>query len=154
MNPLQQVKNSTLLFATVATNATASQRVDRLGFDYAVFNITMPAATATNSSAKWGALTITQGDSTAISSGTAVTALTGTTNTSTTSGFVIQPNNNTSNPQTHSLHVDCRGKGRYLFITYQGAASHQTAFASVDLYRGAQAPDSDTERNVALTVVG
>lgn len=150
----QSLRSGVLTWATAATNSTSSVRVDRLGYDYAVMSISMPAATATNSSAKWGALTVSHGDSTAISSATAITSLTGSTATSVTQGFAISAHNDTSNPSLTKLQVDCRGRGRYLFLTYQCAASHQTAFASYDLYRGQQAADTDTERNVTQTVIG
>lgn len=155
MQPIaQNAKHVVLTWATLATNATSSSRVDRLGFDYADIKIIMPAATGTNSSAKWASCLISHGDSTAIASATAITSLTGTTNSSTTSGFVIQAQNNTSEPQVTRLGVDCRDKGRYLFVTLQGAASHQTAYVTADLYTANEHPDTDTKRNVAVTKVG
>jgi hypothetical protein len=59
-------KTVVLLNATIATNATTSAMVDRLGFDYAMINVVMPPATATNSSAKWTVLKLQESDTTAV----------------------------------------------------------------------------------------
>lgn len=155
MQPKAQNSKSVIMtWATLSTSATSSSRVDRLGFEYADITVVMPVATATNSSAKWASCTILHGDSTAVSSATAVTALTGTTNSSTTSGFVIAAQNDTSNPQVTRLGVDCRGKGRYLFLQLQGAASHHTAYAIANLYTANELPDTDTKKGVAVSANG
>ena len=151
---LQDVKKVALLMATAATNATASARVDTLGFNYCTFLATLPKATATNSSAKWGVLKITEGDTTAVSSASAIVKLTGTTNTVTdaTNGFVIAANNNTSDPQITELGVPCGGaRKRYLFVTYQAADSHSTVNLTAHLSRAMEAPNTDTERGVAVS---
>ncbi len=147
------VKEVGLLMATAATNATASARVDTLGFDYASFRAWLPKATATNSSAKWAVLRITEADVTTVSSATAIVKLTGTTNTVTdaTNGYVIAAHNNTSDPQCTKLGLDLRGRKRYLFVTYQAADSHSTCSISCSLSRAKDQPDTDTARGVGVS---
>lgn len=155
MNALDQVKYVPMGLLTIATNATASAAVvlDTLGWDRADILIGLPVATATNSSAKFAALQVTAGDTTAYTSSTAVAGLVGTTNsTAATNQFVIAAQNDTSNPQVTRLVVD---KGytpeRYLFVVWQGAASHNTVSANAILSRGKIGPDTDTERGVAVS---
>lgn len=168
MHPYQAAKRVVLANHTVATDATNSVVLDRLGFDYAVFHFNMRPATATNSSAKWGALKLMEADTTAISDATNISGFIGTTNsTAVSSGtaveFVIPAHNSTTvagataqngGGQTIRLCVDGRGRKRYLFAITQGAASHQTAVISADLYRAKELPDSAADANVAALVVG
>lgn len=161
-------KHVTLLNATIATDATTSAMVDRLGFDYAVVNITMRPATATNSSAKWGALSLKHSDTTAVSDAVSVSGFIGTTNatavtTVSAAEFVIPANNTTvagggtaqtGGGQTISLCKDLRGLKRYLFLVAQAAASHHTAFADAFLFKGEDFPVSASEHNEGAVVIG
>jgi hypothetical protein len=131
---------------TVATGATASASVDTLGFDYCTFDFVLPAATATNSSAKWGVLQVLEADVTNFSSATSIAAMSGTTNTSTTGGFVIAPQNDTTNPQITRLFIDTRAHKRYLFVEYEAAASHSTSVVMAYLTRGNIPPAADAQR--------
>lgn len=143
--------------ATAATNATASARVDCLGFRWATIEATLPKATATNSSAKWGVLKVTDADTTTYVATNTYVALTGTTNTVTdaTNGFVIGAQNDTSVGQVSKLHVDLRGsKKRYLFVVYQAADSHSTVLIKADLSRAETMPDSTTEMGIGSYAVG
>lgn len=155
-------KKVILLNQTVATNATTSAIVDRLGFDYAVIDVVMPPATATNSSAKWTVLKLMSGDTTAISDAANISGMIGTTNATVSTGtaaeFVIPANNVTAvggttaqngGGQIITLDLDLRGRGHYLFLVAQANASHQTAFAIANLFKGEQFPDTLAERNVA-----
>jgi hypothetical protein len=164
----QNSKTVVLLNQTIATNATTSAMVDRLGFDYGVIDIVMPPATATNSSAKWTVLKLQESDTTAVSDATNISGFIGTTNstaatTATAAEFVIPANNTTTagggtaasgGGQITQLDIDLRGRKRYLFLIAQANASHQTAVATAKLYRGEKIPVSVSERNVAAVAVG
>lgn len=144
--------------ATVSTSATTSASVDTLGFNYIEIIARLPAATATNSSAQWGVLQLLEADVTNISSATSIVAFTGTTNTvtSSTAGFVIQPQNNTSYPQIYNFLVTNTGsRKRYLFLEVQGAASHSTTYAAALLSRGEEVPGNDSQRGFnTVSVIG
>ncbi len=138
---------------TTATNATGSNYVDTLGFGYATIEVMAPAATATNSSAKFIALALTEGDTT--SSFAAFGAFTGTTNsTAAATEFVLPVWNNTSVGSVHKFFIDLRGRKRYIKVAYTPAASHTTICAKATLSRSAIMPDTDTERGVAVSVIG
>lgn len=139
---------------TAATNATASARVDTLGFRYATFDI-FAKATATDSSAKWTVLKLSEADTTTYSTNGDIATFTGTTNTvtSTSAGFVLQTNNDTTGQPTR-LHVDLKGRKRYLFVVTQPGANGNTIFAQCRLGRGEEAPNTDTERGVAVSMIG
>jgi hypothetical protein len=166
-NKQSSFKHVTLLSGTIATDATASAMVDRLGYDYAVINVTMRPATATNSSAKWTVLKLQHSDTTTASEATNISGFIGTTNstaatTVSAAEFVIPANNTTTafgttavgGGQTITLAKDLRGLKRYLFLNVQANASHQTANVSALLFKGEDFPTSTTERNVAAVVVG
>lgn len=137
---------------TAATNATASARCDlgTLQPGQVVVQVYHTPATATNSSAKFGALDVRIGNTTTYSEATAVSGLSGTTNsTAGSTQFVIPVHNNTSDAQCIRLSVNRPGdRGRYLFITFQAAASHQTIWAEAQAFNLAQAPNSASEMGV------
>lgn len=153
MQSALQVKEIPLLLATQATSATTSHRIDTLGYRYASLETWLPKATATNSSAKWGVLKVTEGDLTSLTSASAIVKLTGTTNTVTdaTNGYVIAAHNNTSIPQVTKLQLDLRGRKRYLFLTVQAPDSHSTVLIKAQLTRGDQTPDTDALRGVGVS---
>lgn len=143
--------------ATQASGATTSVSISRANFDYAIFDLVLPVATATNSSAKWGAITLAEDDTTAVSNATNIVAFVGTTNsvTSATAGFVITAQNNTSDAQITRLFVDCKGRKKNLFLTIQTAASHSTVSVACTLTRPEQLAKNDTGRGAnAVSVVG
>lgn len=152
----QDLKEVGLVMATASTSATASARIDTLGFRYCSVEGWLPKATATNSSAKWGVFKLTEADLTTVSSATAIVAFTGTTNTVTdaTNGYVIAAHNNTSDPQATKLMVDLRGRKRYLFVTYQSDASHSTVCVKAQLSRPEEMPNTDAERGVGVSAIG
>jgi hypothetical protein len=160
-------KTVILLNGTIATDATTSALVDRLGYDYAVVTVGMRPATGTNSSAKWTVLKLQTSDTTAVSDASNISGFIGTTNataatTVSAAEFVIPANNTTTagggtsvgGGQLIELAKDLRGQKRYLFVNIQAAASHQTATVIATLYKGEKMPSSTTERNVAATVTG
>lgn len=143
--------------ATVASGSTTSASVDRLGFDAARILVRLPAASATNSSAKWGVLQLSEADVTNVSSATSIVAFTGTTNsvTSSTAGFVIAAQNDTTNPQITEFCVTCVGRKRYLFLTVQSAASHSTTYGVATLARAEQTPATDAKRGPnSVSIIG
>lgn len=138
---------------TVSTSAATTASIDTRGFAYAVFDVAMAPATATNSSAKFAVLTLTEGDTT--SSYAAATGFTGTTNSTAATGeFVLPVQNNTSVAAVHRLYVDLKSRKRYLKLSVTAPASHTTIYAQCRLSRAATAPDTDTERGNTLTVIG
>jgi hypothetical protein len=167
-NKQAQFKHVTMVNGTIATDATSSGMVDTLGYNYAIVNVTMRPATATNSSAKWTVLKLQHSDTTTASEATNISGFIGTTNstaatTVSAAEFVIPANNvtvasggtaATGGGQTISFCKDLRGGKRYLFVNLQANASHQTANVSAILYKGEKLPVSTTERNVAAVVVG
>ncbi len=164
-NRYGQSKKVTLFNGTVATDATSSAMLDRLGFDFVDIDVTMRPATATNSSAKWTVLKVLHADTTAVSDGVAISGLIGTTNTvaaTTVSAaeFVIPANNSTTLGQTTAqngggqitaLTADLRGRGRYLFVVLQANASHATAHVVASMFKGEKMPRTASERNVGGT---
>lgn len=143
--------------ATAATSATASARVDTLGYRWCTIETILTKATATNSSAKWGVLKVTDADTTTYVATNTYVALTGTTNTVTdaTNGFVIAAQNNTTDAQVGKIHVDLRGsKKRYLFVVYQAADSHSTVVIKAELSKAETMPDSATEWGAGFVAAG
>jgi hypothetical protein len=138
---------------TVSTSATASVKIDTLGFDYACIDNVFPVATATNSSAKWLALSLSESDATVFSNATSIAAFSGTTNSSSSTGFVIAAQNDTTNPQVTRMLVDCRARKRYLFVTYEGGASHSTTVITASLQRSEIAPTADSQRGLNISSV-
>src|SRR2546423_7888495 len=95
-----KIPKTVILFnGTIASAATTSAMVDRLGFNYANINAIFTVATATNSSAKWGVLKIGESDTTAVSDAVNISGFIGTTNSTAATGtaaeFVIPVQNNT-----------------------------------------------------------
>lgn len=166
-NRIGHSKDVTLLNGTVATDATTSAIVDRLGFDYAKISVTMRPATATNSSAKWTVLKLMDSDTTSVADAANISGFIGTTNstaatTVSAAEFVIPANNSTTlggttaqngGGQITSLNMDLKGRKRYLFVVLQANASHQTAHVVASLFEGEKMPVTTTERNVAAVVV-
>lgn len=138
---------------TTATNATASNYFDTKGFGYATVDIAVPAATATNSSAKLIACALTEGDTT--SSFAAFGVFTGTTNsTAAATEFVLPVHNDTSVGAVHRFYIDLRGRKRYIKVAATPGASHTTIFSKANLSRAATGPDSISERGASVAVIG
>lgn len=137
--------------ATVDSAATASAGpFDISGYEQVVFRALHAAAVATNSSAKWAALEVSLGDTTTFSEATAVSGLSGTTGTASTSQFALGVHNSTSYGSVTRLSVS-GNRHKYGFIKYQVPATtnyRNPAFV-VDAFSAGQAPSSATEANVA-----
>ena len=104
----QNVKFIPLAPASIASNATASLIVDRLGYNEVSFCVVQAAAAATT---KPITLTVAQGDST--SSFTTISGYNGGTNATNAPQTVEAPTSATACPPI-VLNVDCIGKARYL----------------------------------------
>lgn len=136
--------------ATVATNATASARVDLndLGTPgVLILRAKAPVATATNASNKWTVLAFGAADTTTFSTANTVSGLVGTTNTTAAAGqFVLPGNNNTSLAQDIVITVRNPGRyGRYWFVQYQGTTSFNTVTIDAIGADATEAPGSATE---------
>jgi hypothetical protein len=136
--------------ATVATNSTASARVDLndLGTPgVLILHAKAPVATATNASNKWTLLKFSAGDTTTFASSVTVSGLVGTTNTTAASGeFVLPGHNNTSLAQDIVITVRNPGRyGRYWFVQYQGTTSFNTVTIDAIGADSTEAPGSATE---------
>ncbi len=140
---------------TIATDATSFTTVDTLGRgQFAIVDVVQIAAAATNSSAQWTSLILTHGTTTDVSTHTAITNLTGTTETTATSTqFVLPVNNDTAVNQISRFYVDLRNKERYLGVRKQADSGHQTTANSASFYRRPVSPATDTERNVGVSAV-
>lgn len=141
----QDVKVVPLKVGTAATNATTHYTIDRLGYDLATIDVIQSPASATDSADKWVVLKVAHGDTTAVSSASDISAFVGSTATSVTSGFVIATTSNTSSPTTHRLQIDCRYRGRYLFLIVQPDANNGAFAAVASLSRARQTPSSASD---------
>lgn len=139
---------------TLPTNATATARVDTLGYDYATVTVLQGPATATNSSARWASLFFSHGDSTSSTAATNIASLVGSTTTAATSGFVIAANNNTSTGIAQRFGIDLRGKGRYLFFSGQPHATNNNVAVVCELSRAEVSPSTDAQRGVGVSALG
>lgn len=138
--------------ATVDSAATASAGpFDISGYEQVVFRAIHAAAVATNSSAKWVVLEVALGDTTTYSEATAVSGLSGTTNTTaSTSQFILGAHNSTSYASVTRLSVS-GNRHKYGFVKYHVPATtnyRNPAFV-VDAFNGGHAPSSATDANVA-----
>ncbi len=157
MKSAQDIKTVVLLSpATIATNSTTSARVDTAGFKYVKIQCIHPTGSNASTSAQWGVCKLTEADVTSVSSGSAIVAFTGTTNTVTdaTNGYVITSYNNSSTARITEFNVDCRGRKRYLFLTIQAPASVSTVCAIAHLSAAEQMPNTASLAGVVERVIG
>lgn len=138
--------------ATVATNATASVGpFDISSFGAVIVEAIHNPAAATNSSAKWAALSVLVGDTTTYSEATAVNGLVGTTNTTaSTSQFVLGVHNDTSLSGVTRMSLN-GNRNKYLFINRQvpGATNYNVPAFVVQGFHGPQAPSSASEAGLS-----
>jgi hypothetical protein len=133
---------------TANSNVTVTQVVDTKGFARAVFNVWPSAPATTNIPA---VLKISEGDTTSaytdidqFTAGTGFTAAAMTTSTATTNAY--------------RMDVDCRGKKRYLKLTFTMPTAQATTVVTVssncELYRAAQGIETATKQGVNQVVQG
>jgi hypothetical protein len=132
------------LWAPVDTsnNATASGRVDTLGYNYLIACVHVDTAATTSDIPT--ELKLSEADVTTVASTSAIVALTGGTATSTAVGFVI-PAADTSNADVFALKLDLRGRKRYIFAHYSPGVAGTTNAALALLFSGEVTPDTAAE---------
>ena len=146
------------LTAAAATNATAATTIDTWDangrpFEHCTLYLEHAAATATDSSAKWTGARVLEGATTSISSATAISGLTGTTNsTATSTQFVLPAHNDTTNACIIRIDMPLLTRGRYLFVETTSSADTVATRKRAVLTRGQETPDSATELG-AVTMV-
>ena len=140
---------------TIATNATSLTTVDTLSRGaFAIVDVVQNVPAATNTSAKWTSLVLSHGTTTDATNHTAITNMTGTTNTTaTTAQFVLPTNNDTAVNQICRFYIDLRNKERFIGVTKQASANHQSTANTATLFRRPTSPVTDAERNVGISVV-
>ena len=127
--------------AVVSTAATSAETVDCVGFDYAVVDVVMEAATNTESSAKWTALKLQHATTTDATNATDISGAVGTTNaTATATQFVLPVFNDPNNGGVVRFCVDLRDKERFLRVERHAPASHPVGVAVCTLSRGEKSP--------------
>lgn len=131
--------------ASFTAGATFTASIDRLGYDFVSMDlITATSNTPTNTLT---VLKVTEGDTSSITSASAITNLTGGTSTG---NFTI-PNADSSNPNIFRIDVDCRGRKRYLFVSASPQTTQIIALAA-RLRRAKQSPQTTTDQGTLLTV--
>lgn len=131
------------LFAGSYTNgATASQYVDRKGFDFAV--ITLAEGTSNDTTNNPSVLKLTESDDTVATNFAAISGATG------DSDFTI-PASVTSGIQGHQFRLDLRPRKRYIKLSVSPVTTQVLAgFAS--LHRAKEAPVTAAEAGVVTLV--
>lgn len=139
---------------TLATNATASARIDlgTTGGNYVVIELEAPPATAAGT-VKWAALAIAASDGTTFSTSNIVSNLSGTTNsTASSSQFVLSGCNDTVKNITR-IGFDPGTRGRYVFVQIQPpAGTFNTVSVRALVGRLNQSPSSATEAGATQVV--
>lgn len=145
MNP--QPKTVSMLAPTSLTNgASATGRIDTLGFKF--LDLTVFQTTSNSTSNKLATCKLTEADVTSSSSASSITAFVG----GGTGGFTI-PAADATNPQLYDFRVDLRGRKRYIFIEVSPVTT-QTLYALGKLHKGEQPPVDATAEGIALLVEG
>lgn len=126
-------KAAIVLAPVSSTNGeTHTGIIDTLGYDFLTLDVftTTSDSTANNPSV----LKLTEGDTNAISSASAITEFTG----DGAGGFTI-PLADTDTPWLVKFNVDCRARKRYLFLSISPTTT-QTLSAVANLFKGSTAP--------------
>ena len=131
---------------SVATNATASGSFDCLGYEYAEVDVILDTAAATSNNP--ATVTLYEGDTS-----TAFTAIAAFTGDDTTNGFTI-PAADTSVAVIYGMFVDLRKRKRYLKLALTTAGAAQICGATYRLSRADEAPNTATERGLAVQKIG
>lgn len=153
---LQHVETAVLQLGTVATNATSATVIDTQGKGaWAVVDAIHNVASNTSASAKWTSLLLQHGTTTDPTNHTAISNMTGTTeSTATTAQFVLGEHNDTTNASITRFYVNLTDKERYLRVLRQSSASYHSTATTVTFYRKSVSPDTNALRGLASSVVG
>jgi len=139
---------------TQATNATSWHYVDTLGFSRLRLDAIAPAATATNSSAKWVSMVVGHGATTAVAAHTAISGGTGTTSaTASSTQFILPAYNNTVTPYVVSFDVPLYDKERYISCQVTAPADHSNIAIVATLYEAATGPNTAAENGAAVMTI-
>ncbi len=133
--------------ASVATNATSTGNIDRLGYDYAAIDIVLDSQSSTTS--KPAVLKLSESDDTVATNFADITAFTGGTSTG---NFTIP--NASAAANIVRMNVDCRARKRYLKVSLTPGDAAQIACVTANLSRGKDAPLTATEHGVSALVTG
>lgn len=158
MIEIQDTKVFKTTASAVASNATNTLLIDRLGYDYCTIDVLVGGTSHTAITNKVIALAVDEGTNT--NCGDAIVALTGTTNTVTdaTNGFLIVASQTAVGTYTNvtesnyaTFNIDCRNRKRYLRCRVTPATTVEIAQIA-RLSRAKTAPMTTTERNVKIAV--
>jgi hypothetical protein len=144
MNPVSSKQVIAIDGASTTNAGTATGMIDTLGYSYATIDI--KTSTSNNVTNNPSVLKLTEGDTTAITSASAVSGFTGDTD------FTI-PAAVTSGSWGAKFNVDLRGRKRYLFVSVSPVTT-QTIDAVANLFRGEDAPNDATKAGVKVLVEG
>ena len=133
--------------ASTTNAATASGYVDTLGSDFCTIDVI--TTTSNNTTNNPSVLKITEGDTTVISSASAIAIFEG---DNTTSGWTI-PAAVTSGDWGVKYNIDLRGRKRYLFVSVSPVTT-QTITAIGNLLSNEEAAINTTRANVKALIEG
>jgi len=119
---------------SVATSATATGNVDRLGYDVVAIDVHLDSQASTTDIPT--ALQIAESDDTVASNFATVAGLVGGTNSA--GGFTI-PNSQTV-ANIVQINIDCRARKRYLQLSFTPGVAAQLVSATARLGRAKEAP--------------
>lgn len=129
---------------TVTAAGTATQVIDRLGYDYCtVFFFDNTASTAPS------VLKISESDTTDATNYSDITAFTG----GTSAGNFTIPTADTTNGTIVQLNIDCKARKRYLKLSTTAAVSTVLAALAI-LSRAKETPINVTQRGINTLVAG
>ncbi len=142
----QKVKNSILIIPqSVATSATATGRVDTIGFDYLTIDILLDSVAAVTS--KLQILTLTESDDdTTYATWAGVVG-------SADADFAI-PAGDTDDPQIIKYNTDLKGRKRYIKVTLTPDGTEAQLVAAMStMSRAKLMPDTTTEMGVVAHII-
>lgn len=136
---------SVILAAATATNATATGRIDTLGFEFCSISVVLDSTSAVSN--KPAVLKVAESDDTNSSNFADITALVG----GGTGGFTI-PSMSSTSASIFKFDINLLGRKRYLRVSHTPqAASHATAVVA-QLTRANALPISATTLGTAVYV--
>ncbi len=121
---------------SVATNATVTGNVDRLGYDYVSIDLHLDSQASTTTIPT--AITIAEADNTSATSFVTIAPLCGGSAANTSGNFVL-PNAQTV-ANIIQINIDCRARKRYLQLGFTAAVGAQIASATARLGRAKEPP--------------
>ena len=137
MFPLQITKSVAVIKPqSVASNATATGTIDRLGYEEVKVNVLLDSAASTTSNPS--VLKMSESDDTEATNFADITGFVG----DATDGFTI-PAVSATLPTSVSLAVDCRARKRYLKLTLTPGGAAQLVGATAELGKAKESASAD-----------